>query len=132
MLAKAGAGGGGAGSNAESSCSSPSHQQCFRVGASVWDSCHHGSLRGYGTIAAAAEPAEDGMPRWYVDWQGNQGQRRRAIKESSLALPLMRHTHIKAPTALGQSILVVVGTHKGKTGQTVAQVGERLGGGSGG
>jgi hypothetical protein len=69
------------------------------------------------------------MQRWYVDWQDNQGQRRRAIKESSLALLLMRHTHIKAPTALGQSILVVVGTHKGKTGQTVAQVGERLGGG---
>ena len=86
----------------------------------MWDNSHHASLRGYGVIIEEGDPAQDGPPRWKVEWE--HGQRRSTVSELYLLLPLMQHTNIKAPTALGQDILVVVGTHKGKTGKTVSKV----------
>lgn len=103
------------------------HQQQFEIGASVWDNTHH-TCRGYGVICAAGNPADDGTPKWYVEWDNKQeGQRCRAIQETSLQLSLIQHDKRKPPTALGQSIIVLVGTHKGKTGTTVRKVGKPFG-----
>lgn len=106
--------------NSNGTTADPPHQQQFQVGASVYDLAHHGNCRGFGYITQAADPAPDSTARWSVKWEN--GQRTTAIKEQYLALPLISHLHRTPPTALEQPVLVVLGSHRGKTGATVRTV----------
>lgn len=87
----------------------------YRVGASVYDRSHSGSNRGYGTITEAVEPG-----KWRVAY--GRGSRACASSEPYLELALIRDSARVPPTAMQQPILVVLGTHKGKTGATLKRV----------
>jgi hypothetical protein len=100
-----------------------SWQQQYERGASVYDASHHTPNRGYGTIVGTADPAPDGSQKWVVEWEGGKGRRACGIQEAYLDLALIPHWQRKAPTGLNQPILVVLGTHKGKTGETKRKVG---------
>lgn len=112
------------GSGGSSSSSSPPRQQQYKVGASVYDASHHGasSCRGYGRIVGGADIADDGTQRWKVEWE-KEGSRIKPIKETYLELSLIDHRRRTPPSGLDQPILVVLGTHKGKTGVTKKKVG---------
>ncbi|KAL4420068.1 hypothetical protein ABPG77_004333 [Micractinium sp. CCAP 211/92] len=100
-------------------------QQCHQPGASVWDQTHHQS-RGYGTIKKEGEPADDGTPRWYVDWAVKQpGSRETAISERYLALSHVHHTARMPPSGLRQPIVVQFGNLKGHQGKTEQKSGDQ-------
>lgn len=97
-------------------------QAAFQAGAAVYD-CSHKRSRGYGVIVCAGSPAADGQARWVVDFGGGQ-QRKRAISETYLELPLLHHCRRSPPSGLQQEVLVVLGMHKSRTGITVRKVRE--------
>ena len=100
-------------------------QAGFGCGAWVYDRGHGGQQRAYGVVDRAAEPADDGTERWYIDWGagGRSGGRTTAIKETYLELSLIPGDRRLPPTAIGQRVLVVLGSSKGSTGETVSKVG---------
>lgn len=97
----------------------------FGVGASVYDATHKRS-RGYGVIVRAGRPAP-GSQRWVVKFDHLQPgkmtqQRQTSIAEAYLELPLVHHANRVPPRRLLEDVVVLLGTHKGKTGVTVRKV----------
>lgn len=99
----------------------PLLQEDYRIGASVYDRSHNNNPRGYGEISRRASPDDNGNPRYYIAF--STGQRITAMKETYLELSHIHHRDRVPATALQQRILVVLGTHKGKSGLTIAKVG---------
>lgn len=96
-------------------------QVTFTKGSTVGDASHKKS-RELGTILGrAAEPGENGQPRWQVAFQG--GQRTTAVQQSSLDLAVVHLDNLRQPTALQQRVLVNVGSHRGMQGATKSKVG---------
>lgn len=104
-------------------------QAGFACGAWVYDRGHGGQQRGYGVVAVAADPADDGTARWCVDWAagGRLGGRTTAIKETYLELALVPNSARCSPTAIGQRVLVVLGKSKASKGEIVGKVGRCTG-----
>lgn len=102
----------------------------YVCGAWVYDMSHGGLHRGYGKLREEGNPTKDGKSRWYVDWAvGRRDDGRScAIQERYLEVALISNDRRRTPTAIGQPVLVVLGTLKGRKGTIVGKVGRVLGG----
>ena len=105
-------------------------QTGFACGTWVYDRGHGGQQRGYGVVARAGEPADDGTAKWYINWAagGRAGGRSTAIQETYLEMAVIANSARCPPTAIGQRVLVVLGNHKNSPGEIVAKVGTCAGG----
>ena len=111
---------------AATAASTGAHQMANELGACVCDT-HKGKQRGYGTINVEADPARDGTARWYIAWDNvPAGTHTTAIKETYLNLALLPSCSRRAPTALVQCIMVVLGNCKGREGVTDSEAWGRV------